>query len=289
MDKTSTSPETNAKFRYDGKTVEFRGPDENDHILSVMRRTGTFYERDVLERLKERIRKRGRQGAAVDAGAFIGTHSTYFAQFCGCAPVVSFEANSATFSILLENLRLNDLEKTVVPVNKALGAHAGYASVTLGEAGNRGAATVSFEAESGGNTVEVSTLDREIQRVMPTSPSVALIKIDVEGGEPDVLKGSLSTIGRHMPILCVEIHTVRNLRRVLSILGRNPYWIIDCRGHSPTYIIEATNSLFLRRYVVNALWLTRAALPLAWPRIRWYLARTAQSLSVGKWDPPAQP
>jgi len=285
MHKTKTSAETSAKFRYDGKTVEFRGPDKNDHILSVMRRTGTFYERDVLERLKERIRKRGRQGAAVDAGAFIGTHSAYFAQFCGCAPVVSFEPNPATFPILLENLRLNDLEKAVVPINKALGAHAGHANVHPGEVGNRGTATISFDAQS--DTIEVSTLDREVQRVMPTSPSVALIKIDVEGAELDVLKGSLSTIDKHMPVLCVEIHTARNLRKVLSILGRNPYWIIDCRGYSPTYILEATNSLLPRRYIVNSLWLTRAALPLAWLKIRWYLARTAQLLSVGKWDPPA--
>jgi len=285
MDKRSA--ETNAKFLYDGKTVEFRGLDKDDHILGIMRRTGTFYERDVLERLKERIRKRGRQGAAVDAGAFIGTHSTYFAQFCGCAPVVSFEANPATFSILLENVRLNDLEKTVVPVNKALGAHAGYADVHSGEAGNRGTATISFDSQGGGSSVEVSTLDREVQRIMPTSPSVALIKIDVEGAELDVLKGSLSTIEKDMPVLCVEIHTARNLRNALSILGRNPYWIIDCRGYSPTYILEATHSSFLRRYIVNSLWLARAALPLAWPRIRWYLARVAQWLSVGKWDPPA--
>jgi FkbM family methyltransferase len=185
----------------------------------------------------------------------------------------------------LENLRLNDLEKAVVPINKALGARAGHADVHPGAVGNRGTATISFDAQS--DTVEVSTLDREVQRVIPTSPSVALIKIDVEGAELDVLKGSLSTIDKHMPVLCVEIHTARNLRKVLSILGRNPYWIIDCRGYSPTYILEATNSLLPRRYIVNSLWLTRAALPLAWLKIRWYLARIAQMLSVGKWDPPA--
>ncbi|MFM7244192.1 MAG: FkbM family methyltransferase, partial [Planctomycetaceae bacterium] len=58
---------------------------------------------------------------------------------------------------------------------------------------------------SGGSAfeVEVRTLDSVINALNVSH--VDFIKIDVEGAEIDVLKGSLQTLESHRPTLCIEV------------------------------------------------------------------------------------
>ena len=69
--------------QYCGARFSFRTFGGNDHVLKILRRTGRFYEEDVLVRLQDRykasLRSKGEGGCAVDAGAFIGTHSIFLA------------------------------------------------------------------------------------------------------------------------------------------------------------------------------------------------------------------
>ena len=78
-DVASSSAEV--QFDYEGQSIAFSSVASEDHILRDMQTRRTFYEQDVLERLRERLCKRQEAGAAVDAGAFIGSHSIYFAKF----------------------------------------------------------------------------------------------------------------------------------------------------------------------------------------------------------------
>ena len=126
------APRSEVRFDYCGEPIVFRSLSRDDHILQVMQRRGTFYERDVLERLRQRLEKR-QGGAAIDAGAFIGTHSIYFALFCGLKPVIALEANPDTFPLLVHNIRANQLVNDVIPMNKALGASSGYGRLVPGD------------------------------------------------------------------------------------------------------------------------------------------------------------
>ena len=87
-----------------------------------MRDSGTFYERDVLERVRAVLARAGRNGAALDVGSFIGKHSLFFARFCGLKRVLAFEANPNTFPTLEKNIGANGLTGTVMPANRALGS-----------------------------------------------------------------------------------------------------------------------------------------------------------------------
>jgi len=67
-------------------TITYRNQDflffpvnETDHIGQQLKKTRAFYESDVLETIRERTHKR--QGTAIDASAFIGTHSIFFRNF----------------------------------------------------------------------------------------------------------------------------------------------------------------------------------------------------------------
>ena len=274
-------------FVYDEKRVTFRSVDDRDHILNNMRRRSSFYEADVLERIRDRIHVHG-TGAALDVGAFIGTHSVYFAKFCGLKPVLAFEANKNSHAILEHNVGANGCAGTIVPIQRAIGATPGEATVLVLDRDNQGSNRLSIGDDHGLNSVVVSTIDAEV-RATATLPRIALMKIDVEGAELAVLAGATETIKANRPVLCIEVHTARNLLTVMRRLRSNRYWIVDCLGYSPTYILEKTDASWLRRSIVQSLWLLRTAFlgrqSNVASRASWYLRRIAQRLSAGRWDP----
>ena len=283
--KGSADSPIEVRFEYEGQLIEFRSVGGHDHILGNMLRHSTFYEVDALERIRERVKARA-NGAAIDAGAFIGTHSTYFAKFCGLRPVISFEANPNTFPLLKHNIAANQLNETVIAIGKALGASPGYAIVDCAQSDNQGASTVSFIPEERQDSIEVSTLDIELQALSGHVSNIALIKIDVEGTELAVLEGAMKTIRAYRPVLCIEVHTLATLRKVISVLRHEDYWIIDCLGYSPNYVLEPTTASYMHKAFVHSLWYVRTAFVGAQASrlkvlIRWHLRRLARLVSTG--------
>ncbi len=134
---------------------------------------GRLYESPLLEY----IYSLGLKGTAVDVGAGIGNHTLWFAGICGFA-VVSFEPR--VYSYLHKNILINEgMDKRVVVHKKALGAKR-------------------EEREILGQVFPVYPLDCfEID-------DVAVIKIDVEDMEADVLIGAKETIDQFHPLICAE-------------------------------------------------------------------------------------
>jgi FkbM family methyltransferase len=272
--------------QYRGARFSFRTFGGNDHILKILRRTGRFYEQDVLDRLQDRykasLRSRAQGGCAVDAGAFIGTHSIFFGAVMGLNPVVSFEANPSTYPILQQNLTANGLAEKSIPINCALGEGAGSVTLELGAADNLGSTKVRHG--EGRTTIPMVSLDEELDRRAITN--VRLLKVDVEGAELDVLDGAHLTLARCRPLLCIEAHTPQHLLQVLRRIEGLGYVIVDCLGLSPTYVIECNEAGRLTKFAVNRIWLLRACVPQTLKTVRWYLRRICQSLTTGRWDPP---
>jgi FkbM family methyltransferase len=123
----------------------------------------------------------------VDIGANVGIYTVLAAGVVG-AHVVSIEPVPKTFSKLRINLRLNNIENKVSPHNIGLGCQEAILRFTS----EQGSANHVIEDTSWpGPSVQVpvSTLDEVLQGSSPT-----LIKIDVEGWEPEVLAGAVSTL-----------------------------------------------------------------------------------------------
>lgn len=276
-------PDAGFSFEFEQQPLRFRSVSDDDHVLKLMRRVGSFYEYEVLLRIRDRLRAGGRVGAAIDAGGFIGTHTVFFSKFCGLRPVLTFEANPATYAVLSQNLESNGVRAAVIAVNKAVGSKPGHATVCRGPETNQGATKVELGREEPGS-VPMTTIDAEAEAQHLTD--IAMIKIDVEGVEIDALRGGLGVVARHRPVLCIECHTDENLRTVLGLLAPSGYWIVDCLGYSPTYVLEPSGSSKRRRNLVNTLWLWRAGLPPSWSFMRKNLRRWAQRFSTGRWDPP---
>ncbi len=136
---------------------------------------------------------------AVDAGANIGCHTVSMARHV--APkgaVFAFEAQRIVHQMLCANVALNGL-LNVVTHHAALGGQAGeiiVPQIDYAKGGNYGG--LALGEFKRGETVTMETIDGL------DLPACHLIKIDVEGMELEVLKGSVETITRYQPLLYVE-------------------------------------------------------------------------------------
>jgi FkbM family methyltransferase len=130
----------------------------------------------------------------IDIGANIGYYSLLAAECVGTGGrVVAVEASPTVFGELQRNVLANDFENRIREVNKAAAATAGTLTIYAGPLHNVGmSTTVQTHGMRAESTVEALPLDQLL-----TSDEIAstrLIKIDVEGGEPDVVAGMTNLI-----------------------------------------------------------------------------------------------
>lgn len=147
------------------------------------------------------IEKYGGDGALYDIGANVGLYSLYYAKVHG-KPVVSFEPSVFNLRQLAKNIHANGLEQLVTIISNPLSEVSGSALFLNGTC-EEGGALNSFGVDYGfdGNplatdvryTVLGFSLDDLLAKgYLDTPPS--LIKIDVDGIEHLILKGSLATL-----------------------------------------------------------------------------------------------
>lgn len=123
----------------------------------------------------------------VDVGANVGAYSILAASLPGTR-CIAFEPASDTFELLAENVRLNDYESRVTMQRAAIGDEDGDISLT------RSLDTVNHIAAPGDEgfaqeLVPVRRLDTVLGADAP-----AIIKIDVEGYETQVIDGAQQTL-----------------------------------------------------------------------------------------------
>jgi FkbM family methyltransferase len=158
----------------------------------------------------------------IDVGANIGTVTIPLARRVGPTGMVwAIEPQRQVFTLLCANIALNDLTQ-VKPLFAALGGKAGTAHIAGPDQGlqaNLGA--VRLNTPDAAEEVSVLTLDAF--RIA----SCALIKIDVEGMELQVLSGAIETIERFRPVVYFEAKTGGGTRSCIDFfLQRNYalYW-----------------------------------------------------------------
>jgi FkbM family methyltransferase len=213
-------PGTWATVEYGSSRWTMRVP-PGDHIGGVLAH-GTPYEAELLEMTEDLLRP---GDLVVDVGANIGNHALFWAVHCG-ADIIAFEPNPAAMSYLEVNIEANDGAR-VVARSEALGSSSGTASVLPAEAGNLGACRVL----EGDGPVAVVRLDAVVTR------PVRLIKVDVEGAEPDVLAGSARVIERDSPFVIAECADEVACRAVESVLAQYGYLRQENNlAWTPTYL-----------------------------------------------------
>jgi FkbM family methyltransferase len=158
----------------------------------------------------------------IDVGANIGTSAVAFAHRVGPqGRVYAFEPQQAVYTVLCANLALNGL-RNVTPYPYAVGRQPGTAFLPVVDyavPGNYGAVALAGQETPEG--VGIVPLDQL------SFPRCALLKVDVEGAENDVVQGALGLLRRDQPLVYVEFNDIPSNREMLGTLlglGYRLYW-----------------------------------------------------------------
>ncbi len=160
----------------------------------------------------------------VDIGANIGWFSLIAAQR-GAGQVLAFEANRRTCKMLTESVQMSPWRDLIEIYNVALAPSAGVLNYEDIQSGNIGggqvhqtdyrhtqnadiiadkyAATADAFGDAPMAAVPAASLD---SLLADYEGKIGLVKMDVEGSEPYVLRGAAQTLARHRPKLLIEFH-----------------------------------------------------------------------------------
>lgn len=142
----------------------------------------------------------------VDVGANIGSYTVLASAVCK-SHSIAVEPDPETVQALKRNIKVNGIEHLVTVIAAALGASAGTVRFTVGQdTTNRVAGSTDVATRH----VQVRTLDEVL-----TGHSPVLIKMDIEGYEPEVVAGAAETLGKS-PLLAIITETAD--KRVSSAL-----------------------------------------------------------------------
>ena len=135
----------------------------------------------------------------VDVGANIGYFSALAARTVGPqGGVVAIEASPGVFQLLIETVAMNGIGQVARCVNKAAAAAPGRLVLYSGPAQNVGL-TTTVESRGFEREAEVEALPLDDLLTAADVRRARLVKIDVEGAEPDVLAGMRRTLNECRP------------------------------------------------------------------------------------------
>lgn len=175
-----------------------------------------------------------RTGAVVyDIGAHAGSIALGVARIVGpSGRVVAFEADPANVNSLKENVLRNHLTASLHVVHCAVWSHRAD-SIAFRRGGARrshgGVETGTQHPVLGtGELINVPAIALD-DFAANGGPAPQIVKVDVEGGEYEVLRGGISLFTRHRPLLIAEVHHRRAADQIRAWLIAHEYdsrWII---------------------------------------------------------------
>lgn len=208
----------------------------DDFIAQEIREAGTFFELELLEHLALRGPA---HGVFIDIGANIGNHAVFFGKFLA-EHVVCIEPHPALVPILTRNLEGNAVAAaSVLPYAAGRNAGRGYISRAKELAGkNIGNSSVQSERPEQSFEVQIASLDQLLRPLASVlgDRQITCLKIDVEGGELDVLHGGTGILRTHRPQVVIELASREARATARAFFADNGYEDVGYRlGWTPTY------------------------------------------------------
>lgn len=169
-----------------------------DRVGMVINRDGRF-EKWSLEAVRDFLLDRGlwRTDATVlDVGANIGNHAVFFAQ--DFAAVHAFEPHPKAAMLLRFNA-----EGRPITVHTVAASDASGQAILKSSAINLGHSSLGTGDANGLEEFEVEMMRIDDLGALRDA-DIAMMKVDVEGAELSVLKGSVETVSRCRPVILFE-------------------------------------------------------------------------------------
>lgn len=197
-------PDATGAFEVENQTGRFAG----DLSSFIERKVYLFggYEEDQIAAFLALVPP-DRRRTILDIGANVGTHSVAFARHF--AEVHAFEPNPALWARFDRNIQANEL--THVRLHRlALGERDGELPFFTTSNSNAGLGTLSTVEQydlplRAAGSAKVARGDRYLDA--EGIGAIDAIKVDVQGFEPEVLRGLAAVLARDLPIVWFEVGT----------------------------------------------------------------------------------
>jgi FkbM family methyltransferase len=208
------------------KIKEYYIPENDQHFIKYLQQFDHYQEAQRNRALSHVFK----WDLAIDIGANIGLWSKDLSNFFD--KLICFEPNPYCVKYLKKNINLKNSEINCcalgsVNENKNLfihptnsGASSFINNTKIGYNNISGAIYGEFPSETEKVNVEIKNLDSF------NIKNINFIKVDVQGYELDVLRGSVKTLERNDPILCIEEDNPQSSKTIPFLENLN-YKIID--------------------------------------------------------------
>jgi FkbM family methyltransferase len=152
---------------------------------------------------------------ALDVGANVGAHTVLLSHLVGKrGRVIAFEPLPANIDVLKETVRRRARHQNIAILPLAVGSSAlDEGRVTLKIPGDDLTqaslalqTTGSWEGNASVREMAVPLTSLDASKDVQGLRHIDLVKIDVEGGELDVLRGGSQTLSRHLPLIYCEAY-----------------------------------------------------------------------------------
>ena len=192
-----------------GETVQLMYREELGELVLF---TGGYEDREAAE-LSAHVPL---GGTVFDVGANIGLSALEFARAAGPAGrVFAFEPHPATAARLRGNLAQNGVGNVTI-IEAAVGAEPGQ--ITFHESAHPTLSSASVIPRDLVRSFDVPVTTVDIAWAEAGQPKVAALKIDVEGGELEVLLGARELLARDRPAVLLEAWGEDQLRPIGKLL-----------------------------------------------------------------------
>jgi FkbM family methyltransferase len=228
------------------------------------------------------LRRWVRPGDVVyDCGANLGLYDRFLVSNLGAGRVVAFEPSPENRRFLAANLALGGIADRVTVVPVALADEDGLAEFQVDDvqtASGTLSKVTGGEPSEGRRNLRLGPLTEQVLcRRLDTAvaeeklPLPDVIKIDVEGAEPLLLRGAAGLLRERQPKLVIELHGAAVAREVISLLHEFGYSCaatvsphIHPSGYGPVglSVLPRVTGLYDVHFLVAAP--DPAALPAAW-------------------------
>jgi FkbM family methyltransferase len=169
----------------------------NDRGVSPSIAIAGWYEPETTELFKRILRK---GMTVIDVGANVGWYTLLASKVVGREGlVVSFEPDPTSFSFLKKSVEANGCDNVYL-FQECLADMEGTRSLYL-SSGNLGGHSIARRVSESAISVEATTLDKRLSEI--GIKEVSLVKVDVEGAEPQVILGG-KYILQHTAKLLIE-------------------------------------------------------------------------------------
>jgi len=204
---------------------------EGDKFAEEIYARGELSEQPMLDWIERNV---PRGGLWIDGGANVGNHTMAFSLWADA--VLAFEPMRVNLALLLGNLKGWCCAAKVAPFLEGLSDKPGKLGAVMGGTGQN--CQWILQPDTNG-FVNVTTVDDRVNSHGGGLP-VRLIKLDVEGMEPQALAGARQTLEHYRPELFMEIWEDEVLEQIKAYLAPLGYILIERYNVAPTYHFSAS-------------------------------------------------